>query len=166
MELVVQSGRTLAHAQEMLMPSAWENNPRFTADEKAFYQYHSFLTEPWDGPAAIVASDGLDIIAGLDRSGLRPMRWMVSDRYILAASEVGICPSVEAGAYKTAQLEPGQTIRYRINDDELRDEKEVIQQLSKKNPYKEWVNTKPLNVETQFSNLDDKRVDVVRINRG
>jgi glutamate synthase (NADPH/NADH) large chain len=88
------------------------------------------------------------------------MRWMVSDRYILAASEVGICPSVEAGAYKTAQLEPGQTIRYRINDDELLDEKEVIQKLSKKNPYKEWVNTKPLNVETQFSNLEDKTIDV------
>ena len=102
-ELLVQSGRTLAHAQEMLIPSAWENNPRFTEDEKAFYQYHSFLSEPWDGPAAIVASDGLDIIAGLDRSGLRPMRWMVSDRYILAVAEVGICPSVEAGAYKTAQ---------------------------------------------------------------
>ena len=159
-ELLVQSGRTLAHAQEMLMPSAWENNPRFTDDEKAFYQYHSFLTEPWDGPAAIVASDGLDIIAGLDRSGLRPMRWMVSDRYILAASEVGICPSVEAGAYKTAQLEPGQTIRYRINDDELLDEKEVIQKLSIKNPYKEWVNSKPLNVDTEFSDLEDKSIDI------
>ena len=158
-ELLVQSGRTLAHAQEMLIPSAWENNPRFTEDEKAFYQYHSFLSEPWDGPAAIVASDGLDIIAGLDRSGLRPMRWMVSDRYILAASEVGICPSVEAGAYKTAQLEPGQTIRYRIKDDELLDEKEVIQKLSKKNPYKEWVNTKPLKVDTQFSNLKDDSID-------
>ena len=158
-ELLVQSGRTLAHAQEMLMPSAWENNPRFTEDEKAFYQYHSFLTEPWDGPAAIIASDGLDIIAGLDRSGLRPMRWMVSDRYILAASEVGICPSVEAGAYKTAQLEPGQTIRYRIKDDELLDEKEVIQKLSQKNPYKEWVNSKPLNVDTQFSNVEDISID-------
>ena len=158
-ELLVQSGRTLAHAQEMLIPSAWENNPRFTEDEKAFYQYHSFLSEPWDGPAAIVASDGLDIIAGLDRSGLRPMRWMVSDRYILAASEVGICPSVEAGAYKTAQLEPGQTIRYRINDDELLDEKEVIQKLTKKNPYKDWVNSKPLKVDTQFSNLKDDSID-------
>ena len=158
-ELLVQSGRTLAHAQEMLMPSAWENNPRFTEDEKAFYQYHSFLSEPWDGPAAIVASDGLDIIAGLDRSGLRPMRWMVSDRYILAASEVGICPSVEAGAYKTAQLEPGQTIRYRIKDDELLDEKEVIQKLSKKNPYKEWVNSKPLIVDTKFSNSEDTSID-------
>lgn len=159
-ELLVQSGRTLAHAQEMLMPSAWENNPRFTEDEKAFYQYHSFLTEPWDGPAAIVASDGLDIIAGLDRSGLRPMRWMVSDRYILAASEVGICPSVEAGAYKTAQLEPGQTIRYRIKDDELLDEKEVIQKLSQKNPYKEWVNSKPLNVDTKFSDVEDKSLNL------
>ena len=158
-ELLVQSGRTLAHAQEMLIPSAWENNPRFTEDEKAFYQYHSFLTEPWDGPAAIVASDGLDIIAGLDRSGLRPMRWMISDRYVLAASEVGICPSVEAGAYKTAQLEPGQTIRYRIKDDELLDEKEVIQKLSKKNPYKDWVNSKPLRVDTQFNNLQDDSID-------
>src|SRR6056300_1119511 len=159
-ELLVRSGRTLAHSPEMLIPSAWENNPRFTKKQKAFYQYHSFLTEPWDGPAAIVASDGRDIIAGLDRSGLRPMRWMVSDRYVLAASEVGICPSVEAGAYKTAQLEPGQTIRYRINDDELLDESQVITKLSEKNPYVEWVNSKPLEVDQAFNEEKDKAIDV------
>ena len=159
-ELLVRSGRTLAHSQEMLIPSAWENNPRFTKKQKAFYQYHSFLTEPWDGPAAIVASDGRDIIAGLDRSGLRPMRWMVSDRYVLAASEVGICPSVEAGAYKTAQLEPGQTIRYRIENDELLDESQVITKLSEKNPYIEWVNSKPLEVDQTFNEEKDNEVDV------
>ncbi len=159
-ELLVRSGRTLAHSQEMLIPSAWENNPRFTKKQKAFYQYHSFLTEPWDGPAAIVASDGKDIIAGLDRSGLRPMRWMVSDRYVLAASEVGICPSVEAGAYKTAQLEPGQTIRYRIENDELLDESQVITKLSEKNPYIEWVNSKPLEVDQTFNKEKDNAVDV------
>ena len=159
-ELLVRSGRTLAHSQEMLIPSAWENNPRFTKKQKAFYQYHSFLTEPWDGPAAIVASDGRDIIAGLDRSGLRPMRWMVSDRYVLAASEVGICPSVEAGAYKTAQLEPGQTIRYRIENDELLDESQVITKLSEKNPYIEWVNSKPLEVDQAFNKEKDNAVDV------
>ena len=159
-ELLVRSGRTLAHSQEMLIPSAWENNPRFTQKEKAFYQYHAFLTEPWDGPAAIVASDGKDIIAGLDRSGLRPLRWMISDRYVLAASEVGICPSVEAGAYKTAQLEPGQTIRYRLETDELLDESEVIQKLSEKNPYVEWVNSKPLNVDQKYSNKEDSKIDL------
>ena len=158
-ELLVRSGRTLAHAQEMLIPSAWENNPRFTSKQKAFYQYHSFLSEPWDGPAAIIASDGRDIIAGLDRSGLRPMRWMVSDRYVLAASEVGICPSVEAGAYKTAQLEPGQTIRYRIENDELLDESQVITKLSEKNPYIDWVNSKPLNVDEKFSEKQDDGID-------
>ena len=159
-ELLVRSGRNLAHSQEMLIPSAWENNPRFTKKQKAFYQYHSFLTEPWDGPAAIVASDGRDIIAGLDRSGLRPMRWMVSDRYVLAASEVGICPSVEAGAYKTAQLEPGQTIRYRIENDELLDENQVITTLSEKNPYIEWVNSKPLLVDQTFNEEKDNAIDV------
>ena len=159
LELLVQSGRTLSHAQEMLIPSAWENNPRFTNKQKAFYQYHSFLTEPWDGPAAIIASDGRDIIAGLDRSGLRPMRWMVSDRYVLAASEVGICPSVEAGAYKTAQLEPGQTIRYRIENDELLDESQVLTKLSEKNPYIDWVNSKPLNVDEQYSEKQDDAID-------
>ncbi len=159
-ELLVRSGRTLAHSQEMLIPSAWENNPRFTKKQKAFYQYHSFLTEPWDGPAAIIASDGRDIIAGLDRSGLRPMRWMVSDRYVLAASEVGICPSVEAGAYKTAQLEPGQTIRYRIENDELLDESQVITKLSEKNPYIEWVNSKPLEVDQTFNEEKDNAIDV------
>ncbi|MFL2710930.1 MAG: glutamate synthase central domain-containing protein, partial [Candidatus Actinomarina sp.] len=159
-ELLVQSGRKLAHAQEMLIPSAWENNPRFTKDQQSYYQYHAFLTEPWDGPAAIVATDGKDIIAGLDRSGLRPLRWMISDRYILAASEVGICPSVEAGAYKTAQLEPGQTIRYRIENDELLDEQEVIEKLSEKNPYKEWVKNKPLVADTEFSDKpDDIKID-------
>ena len=81
---------------------------------------------------------------------------MVSDRYILAASEVGICPSVEAGAYKTAQLEPGQTIRYRIKTDELLDEQEVIEKLSEKNPYKEWVKTKPLVADTEFSDKPDE----------
>ena len=160
MELLVRSGRTLAHAQEMLIPSAWENNPKFTKKQKAFYHYHSFLTEPWDGPAAIVASDGKDIIAGLDRSGLRPLRWMVSDRYILAASEVGICPSVEAGAYKTAQLEPGQTIRYRIENDELLDESQVIERLSEKNPYIDWVNSKPLNLDEKFTPKEDSDVDI------
>ena len=159
LELLVRSGRTLSHAQEMLIPSAWENNPRFTNKQKAFYQYHSFLTEPWDGPAAIIASDGRDIIAGLDRSGLRPMRWMVSDRYVLAASEVGICPSVEAGAYKTAQLEPGQTIRYRIENDELLDESQVITKLSEINPYIDWVNSKPLNVDEKYSEKQDDAID-------
>ena len=159
-ELLVRSGRTLAHSQEMLIPSAWENNPRFTNKEKAFYQYHAFLTEPWDGPAAIVASDGKDIIAGLDRSGLRPLRWMISDRYVLAASEVGICPSVEAGAFKTAQLEPGQTIRYRLETDELLDESEVIQKLSDKNPYEDWVNSRPLIVDQKYSDKEDVAIDL------
>ena len=85
---------------------------------------------------------------------------MISDRYILAASEVGICPSVEAGAYKTAQLEPGQTIRYRIKNDELLDEQEVIEKLSEKNPYKEWVRNKPLVADTEFSDKpDDIKLD-------
>ena len=159
-ELLVRSGRTLAHVQEMLIPAAWEDNPRFTEDEKAFYQYHAFLTEPWDGPAAIVASDGIDITAGLDRSGLRPLRWMVSDRYVLAASEVGICPSVEAGAYKTAQLEPGQTIRYRIDEDELLDESQVIDRLSKKTPYKDWVNTETLIIDSEFSEEPDLDINL------
>ena len=162
-ELLVRSGRTLAHTQEMLIPAAWENNPQFSDEEKAFYQYHAFLTEPWDGPAAIVASDGLDITAGLDRSGLRPMRWMVSDRYVLAASEVGICPSVEAGAYKTAQLEPGQTIRYRINEDELLDERQVIEGLSKKNPYSKWVRTEPLVINDEYNELSDNIIDIQKL---
>ena len=162
-ELLVRSGRTLAHTQEMLIPAAWENNPQFSNEEKAFYQYHAFLTEPWDGPAAIVASDGLDITAGLDRSGLRPMRWMVSDRYVLAASEVGICPSVEAGAYKTAQLEPGQTIRYRVNEDELLDERQVIEGLSKKNPYSKWVRTEPLVINDEYNELPDNIIDIQKL---
>ena len=80
---------------------------------------------------------------------------MVSDRYILAASEIGICPSVEAGATKTAQLEPGQTIRYRIKNDELLDENQVITRLSEKNPYEDWVKSKPLNLDKKFNPKQD-----------
>ena len=158
--------KTIDRNQEVLtMPVAKHSSS--TKKQKAFYQYHSFLTEPWDGPAAIVASDGRDIIAGLDRSGLRPMRWMVSDRYVLAASEVGICPSVEAGAYKTAQLEPGQTIRYRIENDELLDESQVITKLSEKNPYIEWVNSKPLEVDQTFNEekVENKKQTIVNPNK-
>ena len=83
----------------------------------------------------------------------------IRDRYVLAASEVGICPSVEAGAYKTAQLEPGQTIRYRIENDELLDESQVITKLSEKNPYIDWVNSKPLNVDEKYSEKQDDAID-------
>ena len=87
-ELLVQSGRTLAHAQEMLIPSAWENNPRFTEDEKAFYQYHSFLSEPWDGPAAMCFTDGRKIGGVLDRNGLRPSRYCeTEDGLVLLSSK-------------------------------------------------------------------------------
>ena len=91
------------------------------------------------------------------------MRWMVSDRYVLAASEVGICPSVEAGAYKTAQLEPGQTIRYRVNEDELLDERQVIEGLSKKNPYSKWVRTEPLVINDEYNELPDNIIDIQKL---
>ncbi len=71
-EVLVRSGRTVAHVKEMLIPAAWENVADLDPELRAFYEYHAFLTEPWDGPAAIAASDGKHVIAGLDRNGLRP----------------------------------------------------------------------------------------------
>ena len=79
---------------------------------RAFYEYHAFLTEPWDGPAAIAATDGSSLLAGMDRNGLRPARWAITPDVLLVASEAGVCPEEESKAIATGQLGPGEMILF------------------------------------------------------
>ncbi len=107
-EVLVRSGRSLAHVKEMLIPSAWENVADLDPAVQAFYEYHAFLSEPWDGPAAIAATDGVTLMASLDRNGLRPARWTITPETIVVASEAGVNPIEEGNATSTGQLGPGR----------------------------------------------------------
>ncbi|MGB8359794.1 MAG: glutamate synthase subunit alpha, partial [Acidimicrobiia bacterium] len=111
-ELLLRSGRSLSHVKEMLIPAAWENVTDLSPELAAFYSYHAFLTEPWDGPAAIAACDGVSLLAGMDRNGLRPARWTLTPDVLIVASEAGVCPEEEAKAEATGQLGPGELIHF------------------------------------------------------
>ncbi|MCL1593187.1 MAG: glutamate synthase large subunit [Actinomycetia bacterium] len=164
-EVLVRSGRDLTHVKEMLIPQAWENVPDLDPKLQAFYEYHAFLTEPWDGPAAIAASDGLTLIAGLDRNGLRPARWTVTPDTVLIASEAGIAPEVEVLATDTGQLGPGEVIEVDLADGTLRFSDHVKRRLAAKAPYADWITTNTLYVRDPFDDLQDDRFDAEALAR-
>ena len=158
-ELLLRSGRSLAHIKEMLIPAAWENVTDLPPDLTAFYKYHAFLTEPWDGPAAIAVTDGVSLLAGMDRNGLRPARWAVTPRVVLVASEAGVCPEEEAMAVDTGQLGPGELIMFDRESGRVRHSDEVKEHLASLLPYGEWVNTEAVHISASFDPLSDDRFD-------
>jgi len=164
-ELLLRSGRGLAHVKEMLIPAAWENVADLTPELTAFYKYHAFLTEPWDGPAAIAVSDGKSLLAGLDRNGLRPARWAVSPDVVIVASEAGVCPEEESRAVETGQLAPGELILFDGETGEIRRSDEVKADLASNLPYGDWVNTESLHIHAPFDDRDDPRIDAAALAR-
>jgi glutamate synthase (ferredoxin) len=141
LEFLVMTGRSLPHALLMMIPEPWQNHETMPEDLKAFYEYHSSLMEPWDGPAAIAFSDGTIIGAVLDRNGLRPSRYYVTkDDMVVMASEVGVLDIPVEDIVLKERLHPGRiflvdTARGRIVSDE-----EVKRELASAHPYKEWLN--------------------------
>ncbi len=164
-ELLLQSGRSLAHVKELLIPAAWENMTDLPPDLAAFYRYHAFLTEPWDGPAAIAVTDGVSLLAGMDRNGLRPARWAVTPDVLLVASEAGVCPEEEARALETGQLGPGELILFDGVAGEIRHSGEVKAELASRLPYGEWVNTETLHIQAPFDPEADDRFDAGALSR-
>ena len=127
LELLYLGGRSLPHAVLMMIPEAWENNPEMDPARRAFYQYHSSLTEPWDGPASVSFTDGRIIGAVLDRNGLRPGRfWVTDDGLVVLASEAGVLDLDPATVVRKGRLQPGRmflvdTVGGRIiEDDEIK----------------------------------------------
>ncbi|MEN8041365.1 MAG: glutamate synthase large subunit [Actinomycetota bacterium] len=159
MEVLVRSGRGVAHVKEMLIPQAWENVTDLDPNLRAFYEYHAFLTEPWDGPAAIAATDGTTLIAGLDRNGLRPARWTITPDTVLVASEAGIAPEVEVLAVETGQLGPGEILAMNLEDGTVSMSDEVKASLASHRPYANWINTQTAYVRDPFDDLQDDRFD-------
>src|SRR5581483_1297650 len=128
LELLVMAGYSLAHAMMMMIPEAWEGHTLMDPNRRAFYEYHAAMMEPWDGPAAIAFTDGRQIGATLDRNGLRPARYIVTDDdLVIMASEAGVLPIPEERINKKWRLQPGKMFLIDldagriINDDELKD---------------------------------------------
>jgi glutamate synthase (ferredoxin) len=140
LELLVRGGRDVRHALAMLVPEAWEANPELDAEVRDFYRYHSCLIEPWDGPAGIVFTDGRVVGAGLDRNGLRPLRYLVtSDGLAICASEVGLVDLPEDVTVEYGMLGPGEMIAVDPDLGEVLSSSRIKQDLARRRPYGEWL---------------------------
>ena len=140
-ELLVRAGRTAPMAKALLMPEAWSKRASvMPAKWRALYEYCNAVMEPWDGPAAIAAYDGRWAIAGLDRSGLRPMRYAITEDGILAVgSEIGMCPLEGRNIRKRGALEPGRMIAVDMEEAKFYESDKILDQIAGKHPYTEWL---------------------------
>ncbi len=134
------AGRPLHHAILMMIPEAWENHESMDAGRKAFYRYHSSLMEPWDGPASIAFTDGTVIGAVLDRNGLRPSRyWVTDDDLVIMASEVGVLDVAPEKIVKKGRLEPGKIFLVDTTQGRIIPDDEIKADLAAQLPYQEWL---------------------------
>ncbi len=140
LEFLVQGGYSLAHAMMMLVPEAWNGNPLMNEERRAFYEYHAALMEPWDGPAAIAFTDGRQIGATLDRNGLRPARYLVTDDgLVVLASEFGVLPIPEEKIVEKWRLQPGKMLLIDLEQGRIIGDDEIKTSLCLANPYKDWL---------------------------
>lgn len=148
LELLVAGGYSLSHAMMMMIPEAWDSNPLMDADRRAFYEYHAALMEPWDGPAAVCFTDGAQIGATLDRNGLRPARYVVTDDdFVIMGSEVGVLPIDESKIVKKWRLQPGKMFLIDLNEGRIIDDGELKADLAKDKPYQQWLDQSQIKVE-------------------
>ena len=141
LELLVEGGYSLAHAMMMLIPEAWSGNPLMDDKRRAFYEYHAALMEPWDGPAAVAFTDGRQIGATLDRNGLRPARYLITnDDLVVMASEMGVLDIPEEKIVKKWRLQPGRMFLIDTEAGRIIDDIELKQQLASAKPYQSWLN--------------------------
>ncbi|MGA8993406.1 MAG: glutamate synthase large subunit, partial [Nocardioidaceae bacterium] len=148
LELLHMGGRSLPHSVLMMIPEAWENHAEMDAARRAFYEFHASVMEPWDGPACVVFTDGTQVGAVLDRNGLRPSRyWVTDDGLVVLASEVGVLDIDPATVVRKGRLQPGRmflvdTAEHRIVEDE-----EIKGQLASEHRYDEWLHAGILHFE-------------------
>jgi glutamate synthase (NADPH/NADH) large chain len=139
-ELLVAGGYTLAHAMMLLIPEAWTGNVLMDEKLRAFYEYNAALMEPWDGPAAIAFTDGRQIGATLDRNGLRPARYLVTDDdFVIMASEMGVLDIPQHKIIKKWRLQPGKMLMIDTVQGRIIDDAELKAELSSRLPYSEWL---------------------------
>ncbi|MCI0749251.1 MAG: glutamate synthase subunit alpha, partial [Nevskiales bacterium] len=140
LELLVLAGRSLPHAVMMMIPEPWSNHGRMDDQKRAFYQYHSCLMEPWDGPASIAFTDGLRIGAVLDRNGLRPSRYYVTrDDLVVMASEVGVLDLAPDTILRKGRLQPGRMFLVDTELGRIVEDEEIKRTITSQHPYRQWL---------------------------
>jgi glutamate synthase (NADPH/NADH) large chain len=138
--LRLAGGRSLPHVMMMLVPEAWSHDPDMSPEKKAFYEYHGYLLEPWDGPAALAFTDGRLIGATLDRNGLRPAKWVVTtDGLVVMASEFGVLDIDPARIQQKGRLQPGKMFLVDTEEGRMVSDEEIKRQVASAKPYAEWL---------------------------
>lgn len=141
LEFLLMSGRTLQEAAMMMVPEAWQKHDTMSENKRAFYEYHSALMEPWDGPASIAFTDGRYIGALLDRNGLRPSRYYIThDDRVIMASEVGVLPVEPENVKYKGRLQPGRMFLVDFEEGRLIPDKELKNEIANRRPYAHWLN--------------------------
>ncbi|HSS68256.1 MAG TPA: glutamate synthase large subunit [Nocardioidaceae bacterium] len=148
LELLHLGGRSLPHAVLMMIPEAWENHAEMSRARRAFYEFHSALMEPWDGPACVVFSDGTKIGAVLDRNGLRPSRyWVTDDGLVVLASEVGVLDLPASSVVRKGRLQPGRMFLVDLEENRIVEDDEIKDALAAEAPYDEWLHAGLIKLE-------------------
>ncbi|HWH73791.1 MAG TPA: glutamate synthase central domain-containing protein, partial [Methylibium sp.] len=151
LELLTMAGYPLAHAAMMMIPEAWEQHATMDERRRAFYEYHASMLEPWDGPAAIAFTDGRQIGATLDRNGLRPARYIVTDDdLVVMASESGVLPIPENKIVKKWRLQPGKMFLIDLEQGRIVDDEELKTTYASAKPYRQWIE----NVRIKLEDID------------
>ncbi|MCX7005616.1 MAG: glutamate synthase large subunit [bacterium] len=155
LELLIMAGRSLPHAAMMMVPEAWGPKYMMSEDKRAFYEYHAAIMEPWDGPAAMVITDGRYIGALLDRNGLRPARYTVTrDGLIVMASETGALEIPGANILKRGRLQPGKMFLVDLQQHRIVSDVEIKATISRQQPYRRWVRENAINLRGLFAPAD------------
>ncbi|MDC8785488.1 glutamate synthase-related protein [Roseateles koreensis] len=150
-ELLTMAGYPLAHAAMMMIPEAWEQHELMDERRRAFYEYHAAMMEPWDGPAAMVFTDGRQVCAALDRNGLRPARYCITDDdLVVLASESGVLPIPENKIVKKWRLQPGRMFLIDLEQGRIIDDEELKNQYANARPYRQWIE----NVRVKLDDID------------
>ncbi|WP_209120970.1 glutamate synthase large subunit [Alkalihalobacillus sp. BA299] len=159
LEFFVLSGRKPAHAAMMLIPEPWTENPHMSKEKKAFYEYHSCLMEPWDGPTAISFTNGKQIGAILDRNGLRPARYYVTnDDYIIFSSEVGVIDVEPENVVYKDRLSPGKMLLIDLEEGRIISDEEIKAEMANAEPYQKWLDEQLVKLEDK-SDLNEHPVN-------
>jgi glutamate synthase domain-containing protein 2/glutamate synthase domain-containing protein 1/glutamate synthase domain-containing protein 3 len=160
LELLVMSGRSIAHAMMMMIPEAYRTRSDIDPDVKGFYDFHSCLMEPWDGPAAVAFTDGRMAGAVLDRNGLRPGRWVQdTEGYVVLASETGVITVAPEHVQRKGRLAPGKLFLLDLEDGRIVDDEEVKRRVSRRKPYGEWYERSVV----QIDDLPERQPRVPRV---
>ncbi|MEW8156956.1 MAG: glutamate synthase central domain-containing protein, partial [Candidatus Thiodiazotropha endolucinida] len=160
LELLVAGGYSLAHAMMMLIPEAWGGNKLMDNQRRAFYEFHAALMEPWDGPAAVAFTDGRQIGATLDRNGLRPARYLITDDdLVVMASEMGVLDIPEEKIVKKWRLQPGKMFLIDLEQGRIIDDGEIKAELATAKPYQDWLDQTQIHLDSLPSDVAPMALD-------